>query len=153
DPNAPKGPPKQDLYELDPTKHVIPNAPATGFLAGKAFTPDRIELEGNTLGFWRGKEVFADGIAITLNNKKHAADGVTLIVKPTQKWPDHILLPTVSAAMRKDPKDNFPETNYVHEGYGLTLELSKLEKGKAAGKIFLALPGAERTYLAGTFTV
>ena len=39
---------------------MIPTAAASGQWQGKAFAPDRVELEGNRLIFRQGKDFFAD---------------------------------------------------------------------------------------------
>jgi hypothetical protein len=143
--------PGQDAYELDPTKHVIPAVAATGRLAGKTFTPDRVELEENKLTFRQGKDFFPDlDIDIFLDNTKKLSEGVKLVVRPNQKWTENI--PSLHVSTRKG-KDDLPDTKFVNEGYALTLELGKAEKGKSSGKIYLCLPGSERSYLAGTFVV
>src|SRR5262245_65433827 len=59
-PTDPKGAAQPDAYELDPAKHVIPATAVTGRLAGKTFTPDRVELEGDRLTFRQGKDFFPD---------------------------------------------------------------------------------------------
>jgi hypothetical protein len=140
--------PAGDLYELDPAKHTIPAAPATGRLQGKPFTPDRVELEGDRLTLRSGKEFFADQeIAIMLGDKAKPADGLKLVVKPAQKWTDGI--PTLHVSARSG--QGLPDTKFVNEDYALTLELGKADKGKATGKIYLCLPDSGRSYLAGTF--
>src|SRR4051812_45744115 len=65
-------------HEFNPAKHVVPTAAATGRLKGKAFTPDRVELEGEQLRFreGQGKELFPDlSVEIMLGSKANAADG------------------------------------------------------------------------------
>lgn len=144
----PEPAPAADPYELDPAKHAVPAAPATGRLAGKAFTPDRVELEGDRLTFRTGKDFFADQeVVVVLGDKAKPADGVKLVVRPAQSWADGIPMLNVAARHGKD----VPDMKFVSDGYALTLELGKLEKGKAAGKIYLCLPGPDRSYLAGTF--
>lgn len=141
--------PAADLYELDPAKHVFPASPAAGRLYGTPFTPDRVELEGDTLTLRSGKEFFADQeISVVLGDKAKPADGVKLVVRPSQTWGEGIPGLRVSARKGKD----LPDTKFVNDGFALTLELGKTDKGKADGKIYLCLPGAEKSYLAGTFT-
>jgi hypothetical protein len=140
--------PATDLYELDPAKHVIPAAPATGRLQGKPFTPDRVELEGDKLTLRSGKDFFPDQeVAILLGDKAKPADGLKLVVKPTQKWTDGI--PSLHVATRSG--DALPDTKFVNDDYSLTLELGKPDKGKVPGKIYLCLPDSQRSHLAGTF--
>ena len=55
----------------------MPTAAATGRLKGKAFTPDRVELEGEQLRFreGQGKELFPDlSVEIMLGSKANVAD-------------------------------------------------------------------------------
>jgi hypothetical protein len=140
--------PAGDLYELDPAKHMIPAAPATGRLQGKPFTPDRVELEGDKLTLRAGKDFFADQeIAMMLGDKAKPTDGLKLVVKPTQKWTDGI--PSLHVATRSG--QGLPDTKFVNDDYSLTLELGKPDNGKIPGKIYLCLPDSQRSYLAGTF--
>jgi hypothetical protein len=139
-----------DRHELDPAKHVVPEAPATGRLSGKSFTLDRVELEGNRLVFRQGKEFFADlSVEVMLDDKTKPREGFKLVVRPDQKWTDGVPMLHVSTG---GGKGNVPDTKFVSDGYSLTLELGKADKGKSAGKVYLCLPDAQKSYLAGTFT-
>jgi hypothetical protein len=147
---APQPAPVADPHEFDPAKHVVPATAATGRLRGKTFRPDRVELEGNRLVFRQGKDFFADlSVEITLDQKANPAAGMKLIVRPAQQWTDGVPMLLVSASSDK----GLPDTKFVNEGYALTLELAKVDKGKSNGKVYLVLPDAEKSYLAGTFTV
>lgn len=144
--------PAADLYTLDTTKHNIPPAPVSGRLKGKAFTPDRVELEGNKLSLRAGGDFFPDQeISLTLKGDSVPAEGLKLVVKSSQKWTDDQSPPMMQVAFKK-PNSNLPETQFVNDGYALTLELGKPEKGKVPGKIFISLADPEKSYLAGTFT-
>ena len=141
--------PVVDRFEMDPAKHVIPDAPATGRLRGQPFTPDRVELQGNQLTLRQGKDFFADlQITMFLDDKRaKSGDGFKLTVSPSQKWTDGIPSLHVSAREGK----GLPDTKFVNDDYAMTLELGKAEKGKMPGKIYLSLPDSQRSYLAGTF--
>lgn len=154
-PALPDGTPSTHLsdavYELDPAKHVFPAAPASGRLAGRPFTPDRIELEGNKLTFRQGKDFFPDlSIDVFLDDKAPPAGTLKrkLVVHPTQKWTDGV--PSLHVSARKG-KDDLPDTQFVNDGYALTLELDKALKGSGRGRVYLCLPGPEKSYLVGTF--
>jgi hypothetical protein len=137
------------LHELDPARHVVPATAASGHLKGMSFTPDRIELEGKRLLFRQGKEFFADAsVEIMLDAKVKPSDGVKFVVKPSQRWTENI--PRLIVSTKKDKE--FADMKFVNEGYAMTLELAKQEKGKSAGKIYMCLPDAEKSYVAGTFT-
>lgn len=148
-PSAPNTPDSGSAHEMDPTKHVIAQRPVSGQLKGKAFNPDRVEIEGNRLIFRQGKDFFADlSIEVILDNNKVAADGLKLVAKPTQKWSDGI--PTLLAAATTGK--GLPDSKFINDGYAMTLELGKVEKGKSSGKVYLCLPDAEKSFLVGTFT-
>jgi hypothetical protein len=134
---------------MDPAKHAIPDRPAAGRLGGKPFTPT-VALEGDHLTFRQGKDFFAD-LAVELDVPEKAAkgDALKLTVAPTQEWGPNV--PVLQVSVRKDGNAPFPETKFVNEKYALTLEIGKREKGKVAGKIYLCLPDADKSYLAGTF--
>lgn len=137
-----------DRYELDPAKHVVPATPATGRLSGKPFIPDRVELEGNRLVFRQGKDFFADlSVEIMLDEQTKASEGMKLVVRPAQKWTDGVPMLHVSSR----DGTGLPDTKFVNEGYAMTLELAKADKGKSAGKVYLCLPDVEKSYLVGTF--
>lgn len=149
-PPPPAPAPPADRYEMDPAKHAPPAAPATGRLGGKPFTPDRVELQGGTLTFRQGKDFFADSeLVLTLKEKANgSAEGTRLVVAPATKWHAGDV-PALSTSSRKG--EGLPDTQFVTDGYALTLELGTKAGGKVPGKIHLSLPGADRGHLAGTF--
>lgn len=145
----PTPPPAADPHEFDPAKHVVPAAAPAGRLKGKPFTPDRVELEGNRLTFRQGKDFFPDlGVEFMLDPKSNPGGGLKLVVRPSQNWTDGV--PSLLVSARSDK--GIPDTKFVNDGYALTLELGKLDRGKTTGKVYLVLPDAEKSYLAGTFT-
>jgi hypothetical protein len=146
--SAPPPTSTSDPYELDPEKHVIPDKPVTGRLKGKAFTPERIEIEGNRLILRTGKDFFADQeIQIFLDNQGKLSEGIKLTVKPSQKWADGI--PSLHVSTRG--KNNTPDTKFINDKYSMTLELGKPIRGQVQGKMCLCLLDTDRSYLAGTF--
>ena len=80
---------------------------------------------------------------------KAASAGLKLTVRPDQPpGPD---VPTVTAEVTAgSPKPETKASAYVN-GYALTLELGKRDKGKVPGKIYLSLPTDAKDFLAGTF--
>ena len=149
-PDQPGPAPADDRYQLDPAKHVVPTTPAAGRLSGKPFTPDKAELEGNRLIIRQGKDFFADqSIEVFLDDKSKPAEGLKLVVRPAQTWTDGTPSLHVSVG---GGKGGLPDTKFVNEGYAMTLELGKADKGKSAGKIYLCLPDDQKSFLVGTFT-
>ena len=140
-PPAASGP----AWELDPAKHVIPATPASGTLFGKSVAPDA-QIEGDALRF----RLMADGnptgemVEIHLVEPGKTFEGLKLTVKPDQDagaGQPFIMVSSPMAAAQP----------LIEKGYALTLEVGKREKGKAAGKLFLSLPGEGKQFLAGTF--
>lgn len=145
-------PPPAAAWELDPAKHTVPTAPATGTLAKAAFTPVEIEFQADTLTF-RTTDKDRNPL-VTLNLKllpeqaKSAAGGLKLVVKPDDPEGK---VPTITVEVPGEKKGElkaFVFANY----YGLTLDLGKREKGSVAGRVYLSLPGDDKDFLAGTFT-
>ena len=142
-------PPPVVGHEMDPAKHSVPAAPATGMLGSKAFTPDRVTFEGKSLTFRRGADFFADQqIAMFFADYK-PNDAVKLTVKPTQKLQGGEV-PSLHISQRQGVDQ--PNNVFVNDGYALTLELAPRKDGTIAGSIYLSLPGAQLDFLAGTFT-
>jgi hypothetical protein len=142
--------PAADPYQMDPGKHVVPDRPAAGRLSGKTFTPDRVELHGRTLTLRQGKDFFADlEVAIDLRgDDKTPPTPVKLTVRPDQKWTDRTV-PSLATKVRDG--QSLPKTEFIRDGYALTLELGGRDKGEVPGKIYLCLPDDQKSYLAGTF--
>ena len=80
-------------------------------------------------------------------DKPIPAGGVKRVARPEQRWTDGVPSLHVSARQGED----LPKTTFVNDGYALTLELDKAEKGKGMGRVYLCLPGPEKSYLVGTF--
>lgn len=139
-------PPAGAKHEMDPAKHVVPASPATGSIGGKVFTPDRVTIEGTALTFRQGGDFFADmQITLYIAYKPNEAKKVT--IKPSDKWHE-TTIPGVHISKKPRPED-LPKTDMVGDGYALTLDMAPRKDGKAAGTIYLSLPGGD--FLAGTF--
>ncbi len=137
------------VHEMDPDRHVVPAKPAAGALGGKPFAPDRVVLEGKVLTFRQGGDFFADQQVALHFADYNPREAVKLVVKPSQKG-DEGKIPTLFVSRHKGEEP--PDVESVNDGYALTLELGSRVEGKTPGRIFLSLPGAERSFLAGTFT-
>ncbi len=136
------------VHAMDPAQHTIPETPVTGRLEGKAFTPDRVELEGHRLTIRQGHEFFPErSIAIDLDSKTDLREGLKRVVQPSQPWSDHIL--SLQLSIRDGT--NLPQTSFVPNGYAMTLELGRPANGQIPGRIYLCLPGEHKSVVAGTF--
>jgi hypothetical protein len=149
DPNKGTPAPPAEMWVLDPAKHSIPEAAASGRLAGQPFAP-QAEIQGDTLTFRTLKDGRTEReLSIKLSAElAKKAEGLKLVVKPDQPSGPEVPEVMTNVPDRKDPS---PFVSYAG-GYGLTLELGKKANGKRPGKVYLALPGDDKSYLAGTFT-
>jgi hypothetical protein len=150
DPNKDTPPaPPAELWVLDPDKHAVPDAAASGRLGGRPFAP-QAEIQGDTLTF-RALQDGRPDRELTLKLSAELAkkaEGLKLTVKPDQPAGPEVPEVMTHVPDRKDPG---PFVSYPN-GYGLTLELGKRAGGKLPGKVYLALPGDDRSYLAGAFS-
>ncbi|MDY3555577.1 hypothetical protein R5W24_004720 [Gemmata sp. JC717] len=149
---APKTPPPpsgaaQVVWELDPAKHAVPNAPVRGRVAGADVTPGVLVT---------AEEVIFRTPADTMQPLERS---VTLRLAP--RVPGQPTPPPITGRSWKvDPKDAGPEV-WVEvkgqpilsqpNGYALTLDLGTRKNGKVTGKVYVSLPDKDQTVLAGTF--
>lgn len=142
-----------DPWELDASKHVIPDEPAAGKVMNQEFVP-LAAFEGVELRFDVEKDSTRTDVAIKLPAKllDDSAKGTRIVVKSTAEAGPEV--PEVAITVPGTPVP----MQYLHlNGYALTLELGKREKGRVTGKIYLVLPESEhngvkhKDYLAGTF--
>jgi hypothetical protein len=161
--------PVHATYQTDPAKHAIPAAVVSGILGGEAVTAE-VKLEGHTLVLRKpaGTEASKDSwqVWIDLPPESQRGEAYRLVVPPDKRMAGSVLVEFPRPILLKqwelfsfrgwEPIDRF----MWPEGYSLTLELGKREKGRIAGKIYLALPEVEckepaqaKSYLAGSFEV
>lgn len=145
-------PPKPIAWEMDPSKHDIPSAAAAGKLVGAAFAPTA-EFMGDTLSLRVLKDMNPEReIRLTFSPEQlKAIQGLKLTVKPDA--PVGATVPVIETLV-PDPKPNArgPLVFHYPNGYALTLELGTKANGKLPGKVFLSLPGDDKSFVAGTFT-
>lgn len=128
-----------------------PARPASGRIHGKAFKVERAELDAsNILSLRQGKEFFADReFKIFLFQSGKKLDGKSFVVttadRPGQMNP-HVHMTWMG------PKDQIPQSEMVMGKYTMRLQFGKRKNGKITGKIYLCMPDAQKSYVAGHFT-
>lgn len=142
---APPAPPTAG-WEMDPAKHVLSTTPVAGKVGGEAFTPEA-SLFDRTLALRVQKPVVMHrAVEIALSPEQLAAGG-KIVVRPDQKeGPD---VPQVSIET-PGPAGAAPAVTVYPNGYALTLELKK-DHNQYTGRLCLALPDKEKSYLCGGF--
>jgi hypothetical protein len=146
-------PPAPAVWTLDIENAKIPDAPANGTISGAKFSAEgaRVDQVGpaQVLRLFQGPVASPDrDILIYLEIKSaDALAGQTLEISKSTK-PAGVL--EVIKRWKASPQSAL-ELKSFPNGYALKLELGQPDGGVLPGKIFLALPDAEQTVVAGLF--
>jgi hypothetical protein len=140
--------PAAGTWTLDVKAMRFPEGPASGKVAGQPFKADTAELDSGTLILRQGKDAF-DGleVRIFLSFEKQSLAGKTYEVTPEQKG---LGVPTVT--LNGKGTESMKEPPFFQEKYALRLELGQDKDGRLPGKVYLCLPDAGKSYVAGTFS-
>lgn len=124
----------------------IPAAPVAGQINGQRFAMQRAMIKGGMLVLWQGPKWPPDaGMAVDFFARQ-AEDvaGKTVIVEAARTNAPLLLV------RWKDEQGELV-TQHYHEGYALRVEFGPIAGLRLPGKIYLAAPDDEKSYLAGTF--
>jgi hypothetical protein len=137
-------------WSLDPAGLHYPDRPAAGRVHGQDFTPDRVRLEGGVLTLRQGKEFFADReVKVFLFvDPESLAQGLHLEVRPDVEIGAQV--PHVHLGWQEG--GGLPKTDMFTSKYAMKLDLDKAQGSKLPGKIYVCLPDAAHSFLAGSFT-
>jgi hypothetical protein len=131
-----------------------PTDPAAGTLRGKEFRPDEVLLRGGQLVFRQGaKGAFADAqLDVTLFTKAgESVENRTISVRPATSNPagsPHLRAATLDAGQKLPAAEAFVNKYALKLTFG-----AKDAAGGIPGTIYVCLPDAGRSFLAGSFTV
>jgi hypothetical protein len=148
---GPDQPAPPAAWSLDPATLAYPDRPAAGRVHGQDFTPDQVKLEGNVLRFRQGKEFFPDReIQVFLFTDPEAiAQGLHVEARPDSQAGSQV--PHVNLAWMEGG-GGVPKTESFSSKYAMKLDLGKADGRKLPGKVYVCLPDADHSFLAGTFT-
>jgi hypothetical protein len=139
--------PPASLWVDDVAQAHIPAAPARGAIGGEPFTVERAVIENGILSLRHGTGFFADHefvLFLFLNGRSPA--GRNFQIKPESSAGSlHVHMKWLA----KNQK--LPETQAFINGYGLRLEFGERSGNELPGRIYLCMPDAAKSYLAGTF--
>jgi len=141
------------VWTLDLTKARIPSGRVNGSIAGTNFLPEtaRIDAVGNAqvLRIVQGQPFSPDReILVYLHLKPGEKIGGQTLNVPQDMAGTGV--PQVKKGWRNNPKFA-PQYKSFSSGYAMRLELGQLADGALAGKIFLSLPDADQSVVAGNF--
>jgi len=144
-PGIPSVPPSAvpAYHQMDPVKHNMPSRPVFGRIGGRGFDP-KVVLTGNRLTLRQGMKDAPD-IVLVIELPLAAgetADGRTFVVHPEQQ-------------SKQDPKITLKARGakeaVAQEKFALTLTFNSRTKDGLPGKIQLALPDSQQSYVVGEF--
>ena len=138
--------PTNITWSLDLTNTDIPEATAAGSIHGSGFYCERASLRGGLLSLSQGKAWPWD-LSVALN--LYARRGEELSGKTVNIDSARIKAPAV--VIRWKDSGQQPATETINGGYALRLVFGQSTNGRIPGKIYICLPDATRSVVAGTF--
>ena len=141
------------VWTLDLAKAKIPDGKANGTISGASFVVESARVDpvgtAQVLSLRQGSGVSADReILVYLHlNAGETLAGHTWSVTKEMKGTG---VPPVLKRWKTDPKYAPRQLSFA-TGYAMKLELGPMGDGMIPGKIFLALPDAEQSVVAGAF--
>ena len=141
------------VYTLDVASAKIPDGRVNGTLSGSNFVAEAVRVENigsaQVLRLVQGPLVSPDReVLIYLHLKPgEKLGGQTLSVANDMKGSG---VPQVSKRWKMTPR-SAPSLKAFNTGYAMKLEIGSVTNSMVSGKIFLALPDAEQTVVAGNF--
>ncbi|MBL7040058.1 MAG: hypothetical protein ISR77_15580 [Pirellulaceae bacterium] len=152
---------QEPVWREDVTNVPIPSIPAQGRVHGVEFRVERARLKGDmTLELRQGKGFFANHaftIFFRVPSLKSGAflEGKTYVVKREDTLPmvtPNISVPTVIMSYRVEG-NRIPLSMSFRREYTMKLQFGRLAGNKLPGRIYLCLPDASKSFVAGTFDV
>ena len=138
--------PTNIAWTLDLTNIVFPATPAAGSIHGSGFVCEKAVLRGGLLSLSQGKAWPWD-LALALN--LFARQGEELSGKTVQIEPERPRAPRVVLRWKDAQQQSATET--IGSGYALKVVFGVAANGRMPGQIYICLPDAAKSFVAGTF--
>lgn len=124
----------------------IPDAPVAGRINGQLFALSRATVQGGTLTFRQGATWPPDlGVTVHL----FANQGEELAGKAVNIEPTRTNAPRLTLRWKDDQGKAVNRT--IRQGYALRVEFGAVKNGRLPGRIYLCVPDAPHSWVAGTF--
>jgi hypothetical protein len=138
--------PTNITWTLDLTNAALPDTAAAGKIHGSGFLCEKAILRGGLLSLSQGRAWPWDlGISLGLT----ASRGEELSGKTVEIDPERPKAPRV--VLRWKNEEQKPATENINHGYALKVAFGQATNGHISGKIYLCLPDAAKSFVAGTF--
>jgi hypothetical protein len=138
--------PTNAAWTMDLANAVIPETTAAGSVHGSGFFCEKAVLRGGSLSLNQGKRWPWD-LAVAVNLYAH--QGEELSGKTVEITPDRPRAPRVY--LRWKNEEQKPAYEAIHRGYALKLVFGQATNGHMPGSIYICLPDADKSFVAGTF--
>lgn len=142
-------PPAADAtnWTLNLAKARIPDAPVSGAVRGFGFKLDRAVIQGGRLDLRQGPKWPPDvGVSLHLYGERtEDLAGRTVVLEATRTNAPRLIL------RWKDSQDRVTTKEY-RKGYAARVEFGSVSSNRISGKIFIAVPDENKSYVAGTFS-
>jgi hypothetical protein len=141
------------VWTLDVAKARIPSGKANGAISGTNFLPEMARIDpirgAQVLRLLQGSATSPDREMLVYLHLKpgETLGGQTLNISQDMAGQG---VPQVTKRWKTNPKFA-PQYKSFSSGYAMRLELGQLTDGSLPGKIFLALPDADQSVVAGNF--
>jgi hypothetical protein len=138
--------PTNITWSLDLTNADFPEAIATGCIHGSGFYCERASLRGGLLSLSQGKAWPWD-LSVALNlyaRRGEELSGWTINIDSARTKAPKVVLHWKDSSQQ-------PTTETITSGYALRLVFGQATNGRIPGKIYICLPDATRSVVAGTF--
>ncbi|HEV3260523.1 MAG TPA: hypothetical protein VG013_26950 [Gemmataceae bacterium] len=143
-------PPAATGWTLNVEQMVMPESPATGVVHGRRFRPDKATLDHGVLTLRQGKDPVPDlavKVVLFLGSGR-PPEGATYRIASVPGLGS----PRVNLEWKVAGK-TVPEAAMFTGKYAMRLEFGKVNKGRLPGQIYLAVPDASRSWVAGSFVM
>jgi hypothetical protein len=133
-------------WTLKLAEQSIPDAPVTGRINGRLFALSRTTVQGGTLTFRQGAQWPPDlGVTVHLfANQGGDLAGKTVNIEPTRTNAPRLTL-------RWKDEQGKAVNRTIRQGYALRVEFGAVKHGQLPGRIYLCVPDAPYSWVAGTF--
>jgi hypothetical protein len=139
--------PTNVTWTLNVTNASIPNSEVVGSIHGNGFKCERATFKAGRLSLRQGPTGIPD-LAITVSLGVRQAEllsGKAVVVTPTNP------VPAPRVALRWKDGQREPVTEHIHSGYAMKIIFGASGEGRLRGRIFVALPDDQRSFVAGNF--
>ena len=139
--------PTNVAWILSITNAPMPEEPVVGAVRGQGFKLERSTFQGGSLSLRQGK-AWPPDFGVTIVFPAHRAEEFS--GKTVEVWPDRPP-PIPRVTLRWKDVNQQPRTKEYRGGYALKAVFAHPADGKLPGKVYLALPDNEHSFLAGSF--